>query len=175
MSDSSTLGIGLWLWLPFLSSQGIGYGHGPPLDGAWFCGMGGEQDSGRNCACSSGPGSAAATSEETPTFSKRRRFSVNTVGLELGTDSIVPPILIEFLFTARRVRDTTWFFARTCRGLSTEMVCAHPAVVRTICAMVRSRMCAHFPLSLPFSKSPIVSRSVVACSISSVSIQATAG
>src|SRR6266849_6842608 len=97
MSDSSTLGIGLWFWLPFLSSQGIGYGHGPPLDGAWFCGMGGEQDSGRNCACSSRPGSAAATSEETPTFSKRRRFSVNTVGLELSTDSIVPPILIEFL------------------------------------------------------------------------------
>src|SRR5689334_22727647 len=41
MLDSSTLGAGDWLWLPFLSSQGMGNGQSLPLKGVF--GIGGEQ------------------------------------------------------------------------------------------------------------------------------------
>src|SRR6266446_6521941 len=68
--------------------------------------MGGEQDSGADCACSGPRGSEAATMEATPSFNKRRRFrsrsklrsllccrstNESILGLRLGSNSIVPP------------------------------------------------------------------------------------
>jgi len=49
------------------------YGYGPPFDGSWFSGMGGEQACGVGCAPSSVRGSEAATKEVAPSFSQRRR------------------------------------------------------------------------------------------------------
>src|SRR5215471_5476301 len=79
MFDSSTFGAGLWLWLPFLSSQGIGYGQLPPLDGSWFDGIAGEQESVPDGTPSRRFGSDARPIEDIPRFRRRRRFRAGSL------------------------------------------------------------------------------------------------
>src|SRR5580765_8914704 len=78
MFESSTLGPGLWLWLPFLSSQGMGYGQLPPLDGAWFDGIGGEQESGADWARTTRPESDVSPMDAMPRFSRERRLKLRS-------------------------------------------------------------------------------------------------